>query len=155
PRLPRDAETICLKCLEKEPARRYATAQALADDLKRFTAGEPIAARAVGPAGRLARGCRRRPVTAGLLAALVLTAATGLRAVLWQWRQAQRERDEARVQRDRAADNLRLARQAVDRFLTGVSENRLLHEPAMEGLRKELLQSAVGFYEQLSLQEGG
>ena len=72
PKLPRDLETICLKCLEKEPRRRYADAEALAEDLRRFLAHEPIVARPVGVGMRTLKWARRRPAAAALIAVIVL-----------------------------------------------------------------------------------
>ncbi len=74
PQVPRDLTTICLKCLSKEPHRRYASAAALAEDLRRFLRGEQIAARRAGRLERLARWARRSPAQAALLAAAVLVA---------------------------------------------------------------------------------
>src|SRR5262249_28312083 len=72
PGVPRDLETICLKCLEKEPRRRYASALDLADDLGRYLTGEPIVARPLGPVGRLLRWAGRQPAFATTLIALVI-----------------------------------------------------------------------------------
>jgi tetratricopeptide (TPR) repeat protein len=95
PSVPRDLETICLKCLRKEPARRYATASELADDLRRLLAGSAIVARRAGNAARFTGWSRRNPVVVGLAAALLLTAAAGFWGALIQWRRAEAVRRES------------------------------------------------------------
>jgi tRNA A-37 threonylcarbamoyl transferase component Bud32 len=88
PRADRDLETICLKCLEKEPIRRYGSAEALAEDLERWLAGEPILARPGGLAERTLKWARRRPSVATLSAAVLLVSCLGIAGVVWKWRDA-------------------------------------------------------------------
>ena len=88
PKVDRDLETICLKCLERDPLRRYGSAEALAEELDRWLAGEPIHARPVSRVERTWRHCRRNPVVSSLLAAVVLVAAVGLGGVISQWQVA-------------------------------------------------------------------
>jgi tetratricopeptide (TPR) repeat protein len=147
PSVPRDLETICLKCLRKEPAKRYADALDLAQDLRRYRDSRPILARRIGPLERAWRWGRRNPAMAALSAlvvALTIALAVGsTTAALW----LKGSRDEARRQRNRAEQNFREARQAVDDSFTRVSESTLLHTPGLQPLRKQLLQDALRYYQ--------
>jgi WD40 repeat protein/predicted Ser/Thr protein kinase len=116
PKLPRDLDTICLKCLHKEPRKRYATAHELAADLHRFLNHEPIRARRTGPLGRTWRWCRRKPAVAVLLGCVaVLAVVTVIVSAVSNWRlgveaeQARRAQGEAT---DRLFDALRTRAEA-------------------------------------------
>ncbi len=103
PDTPRDLELICLKCLHKDPQRRYVTADALADDLNRFLTGRPILARSASLWERAVKWSRRHSALTGLIATLIV----GVLAVLSQWIRAERNRSLAEKQTD-------VARQAQD-----------------------------------------
>lgn len=89
PTLPRDLETICLKCLQKSPARRYQSAEELADELHRFQNNIPILARPVSWMEKTAQWRRRQPLAAGLLLAVFVSLILGLLSSIYFWRSAQ------------------------------------------------------------------
>ena len=121
-RVPWDLETVCLKCLEKEPGRRYATAGALAEDLSRFLNNEPISARPAGPLVRLARWGKRNPVPVASLSFVLVTGLIAIATILWQWRKAEvARRDADKLATSEAAAVLRLKEQ---------------HETAVEAQKK-------------------
>ena len=88
-RLPRNLDTICTHCLQKDPARRYVTAAALEEDLRAWLDGHPIAARPVSPAERAWKWACRRPAIAALLAAVIWLTIAGVGGVFWQWQRAE------------------------------------------------------------------
>lgn len=99
PYLPVDLETICLKCLEKDPARRYEKAIDLADDLKRFLENRPVMARRANPIERAVRWCRRKPAIAALLACIMGVILSAFFLVSWSYLQAEDARQSAEKNR--------------------------------------------------------
>ncbi|MCI0538023.1 MAG: serine/threonine-protein kinase [Verrucomicrobiales bacterium] len=136
PSIPVDLETICLKCLEKEPAKRYATAQELADELDRFLRDEPIHARPVARTERGWRWCRRKPALAGSIALVgvlfLVLGVGGPLAALRIDRERQRAEGEAlRARRNEYASDMLLAQQALEKNNRGrVRELLEKHGPA-------------------------
>jgi WD40 repeat protein/predicted Ser/Thr protein kinase len=130
PSVPADLQTICLKCLQKEPARRYSSAQELADDLGHFLANEPIHARPVPLLERAWLWCKRRPVFAALSAALIVAVAFGLAGILWQWRRAEvmrvvAEDNSAKTRLSLYASDVALASRAMQRGDFGLARRTL------------------------------
>jgi serine/threonine protein kinase len=175
PHLPRDLETICLKCLQKEPAKRYATAQDLADDLRRFLNSLPIQARPTPVWEKAWKWAKRRPADAALVAMIAAVVLGGTFGGLALARHEHQRANENAILRDQAVDaknqadenarkareaeieaqnNARLAeerfqqtRAAVDHYFTEVSESTLLDEPGLEPLREKLLAQASAYYD--------
>jgi WD40 repeat protein len=125
----RELETVCLKCLRKEPDRRYPSALALAEDLERYLAGEPIQARPAAARERLLKWARRRPTVAALGGLLLLSTALGFGSVLFQWHRAEAARAAAAAQAQTEKD----ARDAAEKARHAAEAER---DAKDEALRK-------------------
>ena len=165
--LDRDLQTICLTCLRKEPNRRYASAAALADDLERWAAGEPIAARPPRHGERAWRWARREPLSAALAVARRVRDPDHGRARFQQHHHQPRTRPgryaaaarrgriaACRARAQRALDRSRQARRAVDEMYTEVAEKWLYEQPELSQVQRDFLEKASAFYEQFSQEEG-
>lgn len=136
--IPADIETICLKCLRKEPHRRYRTARELAEDLQRFLDGEPIRARPVSRLERWASWCRRRPAIAGLVGAvaLLLLLVAAVSAVGWRaTRHALQRESHARATAEQRLDELRRVLEGLGQ----IAESDLEYHPEWKRGRLEML----------------
>ena len=145
PRVPRDLETICLKCLEKDPRRRYGSAEALAEDLRRYLAGEPILARPVGAAERGWLWCRRHPAVAGLVSALVLSLMLGsvVSTVMAVRARAEARRADSQAERaDQEARQSRAEAVRADRASNEALERRKHADRRLYAAHMNLIQQA-------------
>lgn len=133
PKVPRDLETICLKCLEKDPSRRYASAAAVADELQRFLNGEPIQARPVSRPEKMWRWAKRKPTQAALVALGAFTAVALLGGAFW-FVDAQRQKEvaESEAKRDRAERETAVVRQQTAEELQRASDYFALTARARE-----------------------
>jgi tetratricopeptide (TPR) repeat protein/tRNA A-37 threonylcarbamoyl transferase component Bud32 len=146
-KVPRDLEVICLKCLEKDQKRRYASAQEVADDLHRWLNGEPIVARRVNAVARSWMWCKRRPALATLAGALAAAIIGGVIGIAWQWHQAVFQRNEAVVARDAAQKNAQLASTQATLALSTIQDlvtevQTKLSLPDLYDVKMELLKTA-------------
>jgi tetratricopeptide (TPR) repeat protein/predicted Ser/Thr protein kinase len=153
PGLPRDLQTICLKCLAKEPGKRYASAAALAEDLAHFRQGQPIRARPVGLFERVRKWARRKPAWAALIlvSALGLTA-LGVGATVYQ-RRLQTALGDVRHQQVRADGNYRLARATFDRMLERLTDHSNADLAPIQQLRREQAEDALAFFDGIAQQD--
>ncbi len=154
PAIDRDLETITLKCLQKQPQQRYASAADLADDLDRFLQGRPIAARPVSRTERSIRWCKRNPVVAGALATTAAAILFAIGALAWglvSTRDALAKADHsysvANDARAKAEKGYTTAHDVINDQYVEVSESILLDQPGMQPLRERLLKRTLVYYE--------
>jgi serine/threonine-protein kinase len=161
PAIDRALEAVCRKAMALDPEHRYGSPRALAEDVERWMADEPVRARRETRSERLVRWMRhhRSWTRAGAAALVAVTAISVAAAVVVdraRWRESRARqaeataRAEASGQRDRAEANFRMARQAVEDYLTRVSENVLLKaqdRQDLRELRKQLLEDALRYYQ--------
>jgi len=147
PDVPRDLETICLKCLEKSPGQRYATALALAQDVGRFQRGEPVHARRLGPVRRLSKWARRHPwqTTSAATVLVAVLAFIGLTSRHNVQLRAEIGRTHAKAAEARR--NYQEARSAIQAMLDRLDDRRLAGSPRLLDLRRDQREDALAFYD--------
>lgn len=150
---PIDLRTIVQKCLAKRPEDRYESAAAMADDLRRYLDGFPIAARPVGVWQRALRWQRRNPLLAGLLAAVATTLLVGTVVSTLFGIEARRQADAAAQALAESEANAQRLSQAIEETFIFASEDVLAEEPGMQTARRTLLENAKRYYR--GMMDGG
>jgi eukaryotic-like serine/threonine-protein kinase len=151
PGVPRDLETICLKCLEKEATHRYGSAEGLAGDLQRFREGRPVTARPVSRPERLRRWARRNPLTSGLAALLALALTAGLTTASALWWRAERHLGQEEAARREAEDRYLACRELLGEYVA-VTRDPRTQDPAGRRAQRGALAKARAFCEGLRRQ---
>jgi tetratricopeptide (TPR) repeat protein/tRNA A-37 threonylcarbamoyl transferase component Bud32 len=154
PDMPADLETICLKCLEKSPARRYATAQELAEDLERFRSGAPIRARRLGPVERLAKWAARHPWQTGLAATVFLALAVVMGLTYRHNFQLRAEIGRTQAKAAEARRNYAEARSTIGAMLGRLDDRQVAGSPRLLNLRRNQREDALAFFDRV-LSEAG
>lgn len=181
-KIPRDLETIVQKCIASESHRRYQDSESVAADLQRFLDGEPVLARRINTMERVSKWCRRRPTVALLIAALSISLICGIAGITWQWSRAvdaltlanenlteasrqtklaQAEKSKADQQaiianreKTRSEMHFKQARESVNQFFLLVVQERLLNEPGLIPVRRELLKIALEYHKEFVSEYG-
>ena len=155
PSIERDLDTICLKCLDKDPSRRYRSAHDLAEDLRRLLAGEAILARPIGKLERTWRWCRRNPVVAVLIATVLLLLALGTTISTSLAVLASKRAVAAAVSQECAELNYNRVFAAVDELYTEMGSDPLFDDAALKPLRKKFYEASMKQYEAFVRELGG
>ena len=144
-RIPRDLETIVMKCVQSEPSKRYSTATAVAEDLTRFLEGQPILARRINVIEKAWKWCCRRPTLAASFAALAVSILLGLAGVGWQWNKTMKALEESKAATVKAEKHYHQARGAVVQLAEAINDEELLSTPDLQPVRGKLLRKALNY----------
>ncbi|MGF1582155.1 MAG: protein kinase [Gemmataceae bacterium] len=150
-KIPRDLETICLKCLQKDPTKRYGSALKLAEDVRRFLNDEPIEARPVGRAEQFWKWTKRSPRTALAIGVVLLAVIVTTGMGVWSYIQVQESARQARVAADEARSKLELLLAFLDDVYVEVATEYLADQPLRgDPLQRKFLEKTAKVYEELA-----